>query len=84
MRSILVSPPAGKQRIQDPYGREPYQNSALDNVDKLNYRQPQDIMHQDRIASLAKEVGLMNVMRWRPRLVSPNNMWRGRRSLDGR
>ncbi|KXX75563.1 Ribonuclease 3 [Madurella mycetomatis] len=74
-RSILVSPvQAGQaeQTIEDPFGREPFQHPALANVDKLNTRLPQDIAQKEKLAKLAIDIGLPEVIRWKPRL--PENL----------
>ncbi|KAK3938020.1 ribonuclease 3 [Diplogelasinospora grovesii] len=71
-RSILVNPLTGEAPIEDPHGREPFQHPALANVDKLNSRQPQDIIQKEKIARLAVDVGLSEVVRWKPRL--PENL----------
>jgi len=53
----------------DRLGREPFQHKALANVDKLNTRQPQDVASKDKLAKLAIDVGLAEVIRWKPRMV---------------
>jgi large subunit ribosomal protein L15 len=69
-RHILVAPtPALDSPAQDPFGREPFQHPALANVDKLSARQPRHIASQDRLANLAIDVGLPEVVRWKPRMV---------------
>jgi large subunit ribosomal protein L15 len=73
-RNIMVMPALAAQdsSIQDPFGREPFQHPALANVDKLNSRQPQDMVQKDKMAKLAMEVGLAEVIRWKPRM--PENL----------
>jgi large subunit ribosomal protein L15 len=53
----------------DPHGREPFRHPALDNVDKLGLCQPQDMMLKEKIAKVAVDAGLDDVIRWKPRLV---------------
>ncbi len=66
----MVSPSSAQgSPIPDPFGREPFQHSALDNVDKLNARQPQGVASKERLAKLAIDVGLAEVTRWKPRMV---------------
>ena len=64
-RSILVSsfPPT---QIHDEHGREPFRSPALDMVDKLNAKQPRDIISKEKMARLSMEVGLNQVVRWKP------------------
>jgi len=71
-RSILVTPVESLPAAQnlDKYGRVPFKHPALTNVDKLNVKQPQDIIHKDKLSKLAREIGLPQVIRWKPRLVS--------------
>ncbi len=69
-RSIVTTPILDQQDIEDPHGRQPFRHPALANVDKLNYRQPQDTLDKDKITQLAIEVGLPEVVQWKPRLVS--------------
>lgn len=64
----MGSPIEGTQAA-DPYGRQPFENAALDNVDKLNALQPHHYASPDKMSLLAKEVGLLGVVRWKPRLV---------------
>ncbi|KAK3905490.1 ribonuclease-III-like-domain-containing protein [Staphylotrichum tortipilum] len=72
-RHIMVTPgPAQDAPIRDRLGREPFQHSALANVDKLNTRQPQDVASKDKLAKLAIDVGLAEVIRWKPRM--PENL----------
>ncbi|KAK3291809.1 ribonuclease-III-like-domain-containing protein [Chaetomium fimeti] len=68
-RHILVTPAAAEDSpIQDPFNREPFQHSALANVDKLNIKQPMDVASKEKIAKLAIDVGLPEVTRWKPRM----------------
>ncbi|KAK0614486.1 ribonuclease-III-like-domain-containing protein [Immersiella caudata] len=73
-RSILIAPKESLPtvKITDDFGREPFDHPALANIDKLNARQPQDIVHKDKLAKLAREIGLPQVIRWKPRL--PENL----------
>lgn len=68
----MVTPASGRDSpapAQDPFGREPFQHSALANVDKLNLRQPQEVASKEKLAKLAMEVGLLEVVRWKPKMV---------------
>jgi large subunit ribosomal protein L15 len=69
-RHIMVTPASGQGSPRpDPFGREPFQHSALANVDKLHTRQPQSVVSKERLAKLAIDVGLAEVTRWKPRMV---------------
>jgi len=56
-RSILITPTESLPEVKhvDKFGREPFEHPALANVDKLNARQPADIIHKDKLAKLARE-----------------------------
>ncbi|KAL2142984.1 hypothetical protein VTI28DRAFT_443 [Corynascus sepedonium] len=72
-RHIMVTPASAREPpAQDSFGREPFQHSALANVDKLSSRQPLDVVSKDKLAKLAIEVGLPEVVRWKPRM--PENL----------
>ncbi|KAK1750160.1 ribonuclease 3 [Echria macrotheca] len=71
-RKILTSPATEIPAFEDVYQREPFRNAALDNIDKLNGKQPQDIIDKDKIVKLAHAIGLHEVIRWKPRL--PENL----------
>ncbi|KAL2019165.1 hypothetical protein VTK56DRAFT_10037 [Thermocarpiscus australiensis] len=72
-RHILVTPASAPQSSpEDPFGRQSFQHPALANVDKLNTRQPQDIVSKEKLAKLAIDVGLPEVVRWKPRM--PENL----------
>lgn len=64
-RSILVSsfPPS---QVEDKYSREPFRSPALEMVDKLNSKQPRDIIYKEKMARLAMDIGLNQVVRWKP------------------
>lgn len=57
----------------DEHGRVPFEHPALANVDRLVAKQPQDILDKDRVTRLATEVGLTDVVRWKPAKVRTND-----------
>jgi len=68
-RHILVSPvDARAPPVQDSFGREPFQHPSLANVDKLNVKQPMDVVSKEKLAKFAIDVGLPEVTRWKPRM----------------
>jgi large subunit ribosomal protein L15 len=69
-KAILSGPVLPDKETPDPYGRQPFEHMALAKVDKLSSRQPHDIMQKEKMAQLALDVGLHDVLRWKPRLVS--------------
>jgi large subunit ribosomal protein L15 len=69
-RHIMVSPATRRNSpAQDEFGREPFQHPALANVDKLQARQPRDIVSKEKLAKLALDVGMLEVVRWKPKMV---------------
>lgn len=50
--------------------RQPFQHPALADVDKLHDQQPKDVIPIKKLAKLGFDVGLSEVMRWKPRMVS--------------
>ncbi|KAK1762224.1 ribonuclease-III-like-domain-containing protein [Phialemonium atrogriseum] len=71
-RSILTTNIIGEKPTPDPYDRVPFEHPALANVDKLGSRQPLDLIRKEKMARLAVDVGLPEVVRWKPRL--PENL----------
>ncbi|KAL2127974.1 hypothetical protein VTI74DRAFT_9911 [Chaetomium olivicolor] len=72
-RSVMVSQaPAQEPATPDQYGREPFQHRSLANVDKLSVRQPREVASKEKLTKLAMDVGLTEVVRWKPRM--PENL----------
>ncbi len=59
-----------KANSSDRYGRTPFTNPTLDQVDRLDSLRPHMIVHPKKMLRLADEVGLTEAVRWTPRLVS--------------
>lgn len=53
----------------DQFDRTPLEDDQLLSVDNLNVMGPRDIIGKDKLYQLANNVGLMDVVRWKPRLV---------------
>ncbi|KAB5545480.1 ribonuclease-III-like-domain-containing protein [Coniochaeta sp. 2T2.1] len=71
-KSILTSKVAEQTNEVDEFDREPFQHPVLSDVDKLSYRQPRDIISIEKLARLGLDVGMGEVMRWKPRM--PENL----------
>jgi large subunit ribosomal protein L15 len=69
-KSILTSKIAEQTDEVDEFDRKPFYHHDLTDVDKLRYRQPQQIIQIEKLARLGLDVGLGEVMRWKPRMVS--------------
>jgi len=65
----MLSPAVSGDERPDPFGREPFQHPSLRNVDKLGVHDPREITAPERIAKIATEAGLKEIVRWKPRLV---------------
>ncbi|CAI6096672.1 hypothetical protein V2G26_016421 [Clonostachys chloroleuca] len=48
--------------------RQPFESPQLSQVDNLNVRTPQTVASKESIYKLAQSVGMLNVVRWKPRL----------------
>lgn len=55
--------------------RQPFESPQLSQVDNLNVRTPQTVASKESIYKLAQSVGMLNVVRWKPRLVSNISNW---------
>ena len=60
---------ATEDPIPDPFGREPFHHPALSKVDKLSVQDPREITAPARLAKVAIDAGLKEVVRWKPRMV---------------
>ncbi|KAI0392844.1 RNase III domain-containing protein [Xylariaceae sp. FL0594] len=71
---IVNSAPNPDNATADPYAdmREPYQDPALRSLDNLTSTQPSDIFDREKLAKLAVDTGLSEVVRWKPRM--PENL----------
>lgn len=67
-KDIIAEAPT--QLPADPYGREPFSHPSLNGINNLAETQPKDIVHLQAMHKVALEVGMMKVVRWKPRLVS--------------
>ncbi|KAI0534937.1 RNase III domain-containing protein [Xylaria digitata] len=70
MESIINSPPKYDNIVADPYAekRQPFEDPALRSLDNLAATQPNDIFTLEKLARLATDTGLSNVVRWKPRM----------------
>ncbi|KAK4139543.1 ribonuclease-III-like-domain-containing protein [Dichotomopilus funicola] len=68
-RHIMVSPNAAQETPSpDPFGRVPFQHPSLENVDKLVSKQPRTTVSKDKLSKLAMDIGLPEVIRWKPKM----------------
>ncbi|KAI1075895.1 ribonuclease-III-like-domain-containing protein [Whalleya microplaca] len=73
-QSILTSPENYATPDNDPYAdrRTPIEDPALRSLDNLSLTQPHDLFTIDKVAKLALNSGLTEVVRWKPRM--PENI----------
>ncbi|KAL2111279.1 hypothetical protein VUR80DRAFT_10346 [Thermomyces stellatus] len=65
-KDIIAEAP--KPLPADPYGREPFSHPSLDGVNNLAETQPRNIVHMKAMHKLALDLGMMKVVRWKPRM----------------
>lgn len=68
---IISKQPMEGTRITDEYAekRTPFENNQLAPVDNLNIQGPKAIAGKEALFELAQRVGMLKVLRWKPRLV---------------
>jgi large subunit ribosomal protein L15 len=73
-KDIVSKAPMEGARSPDELGyeREPFANEQLLQVDNLNAKTPSDVVAKEKLYSLAMQVGMLDVLRWKPRL--PNKL----------
>lgn len=68
-KEIVSKEPLDGSILPDQFDRKPLEDNQLLSVDNLNVMGPRDIIGKDKLYQLANNVGLMDVVRWKPRLV---------------
>ncbi|PKS05289.1 hypothetical protein jhhlp_008661 [Lomentospora prolificans] len=61
-----TAPPA------DAFGRQPFEHPSLAGLENFAEKQPHDVISREKMYKFAMELGLLKVMRWKPRL--PENL----------
>ncbi|RYO73738.1 hypothetical protein DL762_010368 [Monosporascus cannonballus] len=71
---ILTSPSNYAEPKEDPFAdrRTPYEDPLLRSLDNLSDNQPTDLFTHDKLAKVALDSGLVEVVRWKPRM--PENI----------
>jgi large subunit ribosomal protein L15 len=67
-KSIVAKEPMGEPR-KDVYNREPFIHPKLQAVDNLTIQGAKDIAGKRNLSALAADVGLIDVVRWKPKNV---------------
>jgi large subunit ribosomal protein L15 len=68
-KSIVAKEPMGEPR-KDVYNREPFIHPKLQAVDNLTIQGAKDIAGKRNLSALAADVGLIDVVRWKPKNVT--------------
>lgn len=70
-KSIVSKEPMTGTRIEDEFSedRQPFEHEQLLPIDNLSVEGPKDVAGKEKLYSLASEVGMLHVLRWKPRLV---------------
>jgi large subunit ribosomal protein L15 len=68
-KEIVSKEPLEGSILPDQFDRTPLEDAQLHSVDNLNVLGPRDIIGKDKLYQLANNVGLLDVVRWKPRLV---------------
>ncbi|KAH7033584.1 RNase III domain-containing protein [Microdochium trichocladiopsis] len=73
-QSILTSPAQTVEPEADPYAhlRTPFEHPELRSLDNLTLNQPSDIFTFEKLAALAVDTGVADIVRWKPRM--PENI----------
>lgn len=69
-KEIISKPPISGSRQPDAFDRVPFEHEQLQSLDNLSVEGPKDVVGKEQLFDLAQAVGLADVLRWKPRLVS--------------
>ena len=69
-------------RWGDEWDRTPFEHEQLQSVDNLLVRPPKQIISISKLHALASAVGLVDVMRWKPRQVCRTALSNGQAQHD--
>ncbi|KAM5378213.1 hypothetical protein ACJA88_005947 [Fusarium oxysporum] len=68
-KTIVAQSPMGTPNFDDGFDRQPFVHPNLQSVDNLSIKGPKDVVGKERLSGLAAEVGLIDVVRWKPKQV---------------
>ncbi|KHN94944.1 Ribonuclease III [Metarhizium album ARSEF 1941] len=71
-KEIVSKPPLRGSRQADEFDRAPFEHEQLAPVDNLSVEGPKDVVGKEKLYALASDVGVLAVLRWKPRL--PENL----------
>ncbi|POR39767.1 Uncharacterized protein TPAR_00053 [Tolypocladium paradoxum] len=67
-KDIVSKRPQEGSRMADEFGRAPFEHEQLASVDNLAVQGPRDVVGKEKLYALATNVGMLDVVRWKPRL----------------
>ena len=72
-QSIITSPADFAEPPSDVFAdrRQPFEDAELRSLDNLTSNQPNDLFSFSKLTKIAMDSGLTEVVRWRPKMVSP-------------
>ncbi|KAF5021226.1 hypothetical protein F66182_6745 [Fusarium sp. NRRL 66182] len=68
-KTIVAKDPIPGSTVADEYERQPFEHPKLQSLDNLTMEGPRDVAGREKLTGLAAQVGLIDVVRWKPRLV---------------
>lgn len=68
-KHIISRPPPKQPPAPDKHGRLPFQHPRLAAVDQLSSATPKEVAGMDHVYRLATQVGMGDVVRWKPKEV---------------
>ncbi|ATY61123.1 RNase III domain [Cordyceps militaris] len=69
VKGIVSKPADPKAQQTDEFNRQPFEHPKLTPVDNLNLHDARESVGKERLAALARSVGLDSTVRWKPRVV---------------
>ncbi|KAM3467666.1 hypothetical protein MY5147_008699 [Beauveria neobassiana] len=70
VKDIVSKPADPRAQQKDEFDRQPFEHPKLAPVDNLSLVDARDTVGKEKLAALARSVGLDSTVRWKPRLVS--------------
>ncbi|KEY66253.1 hypothetical protein S7711_09181 [Stachybotrys chartarum IBT 7711] len=69
-KHIISKPPMKGTKVVDEFDRTPFEHEQLASIDNLNVQPHQSYLRKDKLYDLGVNVGLLEVLRWKPRQVN--------------
>lgn len=82
-KDIVSKAPLKGSRQTDEFDRVPFEHEQLAAVDNLNVEGPKDVVGKEKLYALASNAGVLDVLRWKPRLVGFSSCGSSMRTMSG-